>query len=194
MRSAIAFIVGLLIIPICGFVYFRVGHPPVAVADQPFPLEKQIVHVPLGARISKEMPANPPIAATPENLVAGAKIYREQCAFCHGLVNSKSTIASHMYPSTPQLWSSHRSGVVGVSDDPPGETYWKVANGIRLTGMPSFSKTLSEIEMWQVTLLLANADKPVPDAAKAWITQPLNLSDVTPSTPQPPSLEPGRLP
>jgi len=27
--------------------------------------------------------------------------------------------------------------VVGVSDDEPGETYWKVANGIRLTGMPA---------------------------------------------------------
>ena len=27
--------------------------------------------------------------------------------------------------------STRRATVVGVSDDPPGETYWKVANGIR---------------------------------------------------------------
>jgi mono/diheme cytochrome c family protein len=52
-----------------------------------------------------------------------------------------------------------------VSDDPPGEIYWKVANGIRLTGMPAFKSVLSETEMWQVSLLLANADKPLPPAA-----------------------------
>jgi mono/diheme cytochrome c family protein len=50
-----------------------------------------------------------------------------------------------------------------VSDDEAGETYWKVANGIRLTGMPAFSKVLSDTEMWQVSLLLKNADKEMPD-------------------------------
>jgi mono/diheme cytochrome c family protein len=51
---------------------------------------------------------------------------------------------------------------VGVSDDPSGETFWKVANGIRLTGMPAFKDILSETQIWQVSLLLANADKPLP--------------------------------
>jgi mono/diheme cytochrome c family protein len=71
-----------------------------------------------------------------------------------------------MYPDAPPLWEKHHSGnVVGVSDDPPGETYWKVANGIRLTGMPSYNKVLTDAQMWQVSLLLANADKPLPPAA-----------------------------
>ena len=57
--------------------------------------------------------------------------------------------------------------MVGVSDDPVGETYWKVKNGIRLTGMPSFEKALTEDQMWQVSLLLSKADKPLPaEAAK----------------------------
>jgi mono/diheme cytochrome c family protein len=69
-----------------------------------------------------------------------------------------------MYPAAPQLWKKHAKGnVVGVSDDEPGETYWKVANGIRLTGMPSFSHVLSDTQMWQVTLLVKNADQPLPD-------------------------------
>ena len=166
----VGFILGALAIPAVGLLYFRMGQPPVAVGDQPFPLEKQIVRIPMHARIEKEMPASAPIQASEANFLAGAKIYREQCAFCHGLIGKPSSIATHMYPSTPQLWSSHRQGVVGVSDDPPGETYWKVANGFRLTGMPAFSKSLSETEMWQVSLLLANADKPMPDAAKNLLT------------------------
>jgi len=51
-----------------------------------------------------------------------------------------------------------------VSDDPPGETYWKVSNGIRLTGMPAFKEVLTDTQMWQVSLLVANADKPLPPA------------------------------
>jgi mono/diheme cytochrome c family protein len=38
-----------------------------------------------------------------------------------------------------------------------------VANGIRLTGMPAFKHVLSDTEMWQVSLLLKNADKEIPD-------------------------------
>lgn len=35
-------------------------------------------------------------------------------------------------------------------------------NGIRLSGMPSFNSLLNETQMWQVSVLLANADKPLP--------------------------------
>jgi mono/diheme cytochrome c family protein len=59
-----------------------------------------------------------------------------------------------------------------VSDDPAGETYWKVANGIRLTGMPAFKKTLTDTQMWQVTLLLKNADQQLPDPVTKILTQP----------------------
>jgi mono/diheme cytochrome c family protein len=54
---------------------------------------------------------------------------------------------------------------VGVSDDPPGETYWKVDNGIRLTGMPAFKGVLTDAQIWQVSLLAASADKPLPPEA-----------------------------
>jgi len=60
-----------------------------------------------------------------------------------------------------------------VTDDEPGETYWKVANGIRLTGMPAFKQSLSDTQMWQVSLLLANANK-IPDSVKQALT-PLNF-------------------
>jgi thiosulfate dehydrogenase len=63
-----------------------------------------------------------------------------------------------MFPRAPQLFERHGDHV-GVSDDEPAETYWKVANGIRLSGMPAYQKLLDEKAMWQVSLLLANADK-----------------------------------
>jgi mono/diheme cytochrome c family protein len=90
-----------------------------------------------------------------------------------------------MYPSAPPLWQKHPdSEVVGVSDDPAGETVWKVANGIRLTGMPAFKDTLSETKIWQVSLLLANADKPLPPQVLA-IVRGEPVSSAPKNTPAP---------
>lgn len=165
-RLLFGIFVGLVIAPILVLGWFKWGNPPVAVADKPLPFEKQIVSVPMHARIDRDMVATAPIQADEATLVAGAQIYHNDCAACHGVHGNPSPFAEHMYPSAPQLWQKHHNGtVVGVSDDPPGETYWKVANGIRLSGMPAFNKILSETQMWQVTLLLANADKPLPPAA-----------------------------
>jgi len=172
-RFIIGVIVGLIVFPLGLIGWFRWGTPPVAVADRPLPFEKQITSVPLHSRIDREMLTTPPIQATDENFIAGAKIYRENCADCHGFNGKVSTIGAQMFPEVPQLWRNHPGGnVVGVSDDPPGETYWKVANGIRLSGMPSFDHILSSKQIWQVTLLLANANKPIPPEAQAMVSPP----------------------
>ena len=62
----------------------------------------------------------------------------------------------------------------GVTNDPVGVTYWKVANGIRLTGMPGFNGSLSTDQMWQVSLLLANANK-LPATVVSALKEPLVL-------------------
>jgi mono/diheme cytochrome c family protein len=59
-----------------------------------------------------------------------------------------------MFPRPPVLMEGK-----GVTDDSPEETYWKVANGIRMTGMPGFDQRLTSTQMWQVSQLAANADK-----------------------------------
>jgi thiosulfate dehydrogenase len=186
----IGLILGLLLLPVGAAAWFRWGHPPVAVADKPFPFEKLIVNVPLHARIDREMPAHAAMSATPANLLLGADVYRQNCASCHGQYGRPSVYGGHMYPHAPQLWAPHGHGVVGVSDDPAGETYWKVKNGIRLSGMPGFSKVLNETEMWQVTVLLANADKPLPDPVMAMLKQPLLAPSVVP-VPEPEANTPG---
>ncbi len=191
MKFLLGVVVTLLLIPIAGLLYLRFGNPPVAVADTPFPYEKQIVHIPLNARIHRDMPHTVPIEATPANLIAGAKIFHAQCAECHGVYGHPTDYAAHMYPPAPQLWWPHswNPKVVGVSNDPPGVTYWKVANGIRLTGMPSFDHVLSSTQMWQVTLLLKHADESLPAAALAILQEPIeNTSTATQATPNVPPL------
>jgi thiosulfate dehydrogenase len=165
-RFVFGVIVGVLLVPAALMAWFHYGRVPVAVADPPLPEERLVTSVPLDQRIDREMVKNPPVQPDEATLVAGAHIYGEQCAACHGYYGKPSAFGTHMFPTATPLWEKHEhSDVVGVSDDPPGATYWKVVNGIRLTGMPAFKQTLTEQEMWQVSILLANADKPLPPDA-----------------------------
>jgi thiosulfate dehydrogenase len=157
--------VGVLVVPLGVLGYFKLGDPPVATGDPRLPFEKQILRVPLGARIEREKPKTVPIQADEAAYTAGVAVYRAQCVACHGLPDHPSSFAKGMFPRAPQLFE-REGDHVGVSDDEPGETYWLVANGVRLTGMPAYKQVLSEAEMWQVTLLLANADKLPPGVTK----------------------------
>lgn len=164
-KLLVGLILGAALVFVAVFVYFSTGMAPVATAAPPMPFEKMFANMALHARIDKEMPKTTPIAADEAAYVAGAQVYKDHCAVCHGVAGvPQSAIAKGMFPKPPKLMEGK-----GVTDDSPGETYWKVSNGIRMTGMPGFDSALSTTQMWQVSLLLANADK-LPRSAKDILT------------------------
>ena len=164
-KFLVGLVLGLVAIPAGVYYYFSSGNAPVATSAAPMPLEKTFARMALHARMEKEMPKSVPITADEAGYVAGAQVYKENCAVCHGVAGQpKTAIAKGMFPDPPKLMEG-----TGVTDDPPAESYWKVANGIRMTGMPGFDKTLSTTQMWQVSLLVANADK-LPKAAQDVLT------------------------
>ena len=173
-KFLLGLVVGLILVAVIGVGYFSLGFAPAATAAAPMPFEKRMAKMALAARIKKEMPNGTAIPASEANLLAGAEMYKRDCAVCHGLPGEQkpSNIAAGMFPKPPQLWQH------GVTDDPVGETYWKVANGIRLTGMPAFKASTSDEAVWQVSLLLANADK-LPPSVTAALSQPLASATVS---------------
>lgn len=159
-----SFIAGALttmaVVALSVFGYFWFGMAPVATAASPIIFEHALAKAALQARIRREMPTTVPISADEPNLAAGAEVYQKNCAVCHGVPDQPPThVARGMFPKPPQLF------VKSVTDDPPGEIYWKTKNGIRLTGMPAFNESLSETELWQVVLLLKHADA-IPTTAR----------------------------
>jgi mono/diheme cytochrome c family protein len=185
-------VLGIILVPVLVYFYFTGGSAPVATTDSDMPFESFLAREAQHARIEKDMPKNVPIQATEANYLAGAELYKQHCAVCHGLpLEPKTAIATGMYPHPPQLFQGK-----GVTDDEPGETYWKIFNGFRLTGMPGFSKSLNETQMWQMALLLANADKlpasvktalVAPPAAPAGSAAATGTLPATPSPPQQPA-------
>ncbi len=190
MKFIAGLILGLILFPVGLYFYLVGGSAPVATTDPDMPFESYLARKAQHVRIEHDMPKTVPIQATEENYLAGAELYKQHCAVCHGLPDSKKTaIATGMYPHPPQLFMGK-----GVTDDEPGETYWKVFNGFRLTGMPGFSKTLSETQMWQISLLLANADKLPASVKTALEPAPAATPSAAQAAPSPnaPKMQPRR--
>src|SRR5712691_6110377 len=129
-----------------GPLFILLGGMPVTTKDAPLPFERYLAKKALKAAMRKEIGTRAPMPPDDTSLLAGAKVYREQCAVCHGLPNQPlGAIAKGMFPPPPALFSPDE----GVTDDPEGKMYWKVKHGIRLTGMPGFQESLSEMAIWQ---------------------------------------------
>jgi thiosulfate dehydrogenase len=154
-------IIGVVLVPVGVLVYLLSGRAPAAVNDRPFPLEQVLAEAALGGRIRREAPRRDLSTFTTADILAGAEAYRHGCAGCHGLPDqTENWPHPKMYPEPPRLFTPDGY----VTDDPVGDTYWKIKNGIRLTAMPSFQDVLTDQQMWQIAALLGNADKLPPEA------------------------------
>jgi len=147
------------------YLYFAMGHAPVAVTAAEMPFERTFAKLGLHSYLDKLPHPAPAVPADEKNLLEGAKVYKDHCAVCHSLPDGERTpIAEGMSPKPPHLFKG-----TGVTDDEPWESYWKVEGGIRMTGMPGFKDHLTETQIWQVAQLVKNADKISP-AVKAELT------------------------
>lgn len=158
-------ILTIIVIGAVGYVVIVNGSIPAGAANaQPLPLEQWAARTSLQATLNREAPKGPnPVQLTDANLIAGIGVYSRHCVFCHGTAQGEpSPLAKGLYPAPPQLAKE------GVENDPEGWTVWKIQNGIRWTGMPSWKDVLNEQQVWQLALFLKHMDKLPPAAQQAW--------------------------
>jgi len=150
-----------------GYLFVTSGGVSLDTAAPPLPFERTLADLALKASYAPSVNQQNPLPLTDANLLAGAQVYKgQQCAMCHGTPGEAQTaIARGMFPVPPRLFESGET----VTDDPEGVTFWKITHGIRLSGMPGFAKTLSDAERWQLTMLLAHANKLPPVARVALV-------------------------
>ncbi len=175
-KYVIAFVAGILLVPAAFYLYLRSGYAPVSTSASPLPFERFFAKLAMRATIDHELSnahAGPPTA---NELVSGARLYRHNCAVCHGLPNEpQSAISRGMYPHPPQFF---RPGQTTAYDQTrpfrpaPRKDYWKVKNGVRLTGMPSFKGSFTEQQVWEVSQFVGNARNLPPPVIAVLENQP----------------------
>ena|SRR5678815_4627 len=158
----LGFVLAFAVLAVGGYVFIATGHMPMATSAGALPFEETVANMALHASVKDSLDLKSPLPVTDDTLIAGAKVYDGNCAMCHGAFQQpKPAVAKSMFPPPPQLLADEK-----MTGDPEGELYWKITNGIRMTGMPAFDKILDENRRWQVTLLLKHADTLSPAVQK----------------------------
>ena len=85
-----------------------------------------------------------PFASDPDAPAAGAKIFAEHCASCHGEDAAGKIQGKHIRPNL-------RADRIKTAT--PGELFWLLTNGSLKNGMPSWSR-LPEAQRWQLITYL----------------------------------------
>jgi thiosulfate dehydrogenase len=125
--------------------------------------ERRIASNALDASMERHAPrVNNPIPPTDENLIAGMKIYTMNCSVCHGTLDNKpAALEKSLYPPVPQL-------ILDPLDDPEWHIYYAIRTGVRYSGMPAWSKALSDQDIWKVTAFLSRIQKLPPKVQDYW--------------------------
>src|SRR5260370_40938952 len=97
----LGFLLGVAVVAIGLFAYLKFGPLPVAVADSPLPFEKDVVKLPLNARIERES-KTAPFGISEDVFGSDAHVYRAQCPSCHGTPGHDAGDANHIFPPAPQ--------------------------------------------------------------------------------------------
>ncbi len=161
------FVLGVLVslIAIFGgsFLYMKLGLFDVSAIPDPGKMERHMAFMSLDASVERRAPKGPnPVALTDDVLIDAAKEYEEHCSMCHGSQSSKAmTFGNKLSPRAPNL-------VRHPMDDPDGQIYWTIQNGIRMSGMPAWSGHFSDNTTWGLVHLLKNVDKVSPAVLSAW--------------------------
>lgn len=162
----LAFVLGLLTLPIIILVLAVAGWIPSNAVSQPPGWEEAIGERALESSLAARAKGlrNPIAANDRAALLAGEKVFRDNCAGCHGSLSADSNWgARNFYPRVPQFWR------VETDDVPkPEEAYIAVRDGIRYSGMGAWQGMLKDGQMWQVANFVSRMQHLPPDVRRAW--------------------------
>jgi mono/diheme cytochrome c family protein len=125
-------------------------------------LERGLAHFVVDRSVAHRAPRGPnPIPVTPELLARGLTEYRAHCLICHGVPGeAQSGIAAGLNPPPPDLADADSQE---ASD---GELFQVISAGVRMTGMPAFSRSESQETLWTLVAFVRHLPK-LSDAERA---------------------------
>lgn len=170
MRSFLALIGALAIIVAIGAaVFFFGGYFSVAAAEpDPDVVNWALIKVRM-ASIARHGRVTSPVNLDDQEIIrTGAQAYAARgCTNCHGGpgVNWQK-FSEGLNPDPPDLKDV-------VSEREPGQLFWVVKNGIKMTGMPSFGAIGAEDkEIWSIVAFLRKLPTVSEADYKAWTANP----------------------
>jgi len=128
--------------------YLWLGFAEVRADVSPSQLEASLMQMAVHAAVRKHAPeVSNPIAPTEENLIAGGKIYLNECAGCHGTPGKPDNSPNSLNPAAPRFPD------VGTRYS-EAQVFWVAKHGIRRTGMFANGVWDSDQKLWTVAAFI----------------------------------------
>ena len=114
--------------------------------------------------------------AAQAQLAAGAGLYRQHCAQCHGAPGvAQEAIGKSMQPIPGPLVEAARRWQAS-------ELYWITRHGIKMSGMPAWGHHLDEEQLWAVVAFLRQLPAISTQQYARLASAPALLNDAVPAT------------
>ena len=100
--------------------------------------------------------------ASSQRVSVGAGLYTEMCSGCHlGPGVEKSEMSQGLYPEAPEL--------ARVQDLTPGQQFWIIKHGVKLSAMPAWGKTHPDPLIWDMVAFVRKLPGMTPEQYKALV-------------------------
>ena len=172
-KFLLGFLFGVLALPLAVVTVARLGLLSINSNTSPPGWESAFAHMAADASAARQAPhlVNP-IAPTEENLMAGMKLFKDDCAGCHGTPNRARENEANviLYPSAPQF-------VLHPPRKPEYQLFWIVKSGVRYSGMfawggqfapDSSGKDVSDEKIWTAVTFLSHIASLPPAVDAEW--------------------------
>jgi mono/diheme cytochrome c family protein len=107
----------------------------------------------------------PQVAATPAMIKSGAEHYASLCVGCHLAPGvTKSDLRTGLYPHPPNLAQED------VQES--RRAFWIVKHGIKMSAMPTWSKTLDDAAIWDVVAFVRKMPSMTPEDYRQLVQRP----------------------
>lgn len=158
MKILLSVIATLVVLAVGGTAFVYSGIYNVAADDPHNPIVRwafsTTMHRSFAVRGSE---IQPPPSYGPQLVSDGARLYESSCRMCHGAPGAaREDAAEGMRPSPPEYGhlAEHWS---------PGEIFWIVKHGIKMTGMPAWGSVRSDEEMWAIAAFVKEIPNVTPE-------------------------------
>ena len=163
MKFFLGVITALVVIALGAAFYLHFGFLSFNADEQPSATETKMAMAAVDASIERHAAdAKNPVQPTDANLLEAMKLYKTNCALCHGDPGAPETVlGKSFYPPVPQFMKE-------PADMPGNQNFYIIKHGIAWTGMPAWGRTLNDDQIWKLTAFLAQMDKLPPAVDQQW--------------------------
>lgn len=138
--------IAVLLLGVVG--YLRLGLAEMRGDIGPPAWENSLMYSAVHASVRRHAPEQPnPIPPTNENLVAGGRLYANNCG-CHGTLGKTSEdFDDSLYPPVPQFPK------IGTEYS-EAQIFWIAKHGVRRTGMFANGKWMADKDLWTLAAFI----------------------------------------